>query len=595
MSKPTNTPRRLELLAPARDTETARQAILHGADAVYIGASSHGARAAAANSLDDLKRLVDFAHPFRAKIYATVNTIVYDNELTKVERLIADLYRIGIDALIVQDMGILRLDIPPIELHASTQCDTRTPQKARWLEQMGFSQIVVARELTIGEIEEICRSVSVPVECFIHGALCVSYSGRCHASLACGGRSANRGECAQMCRLPYTLTDANGKVLARDKYLLSMHDLNASRNLESLIRAGASSFKIEGRLKDAAYVKNVTAYYSQLLDTFIAEHPGEYVRAAAGRSQISFTPDPARSFNRGFTDFCQSRRRNADLASIETPKALGQPIADISEINNGDGLSWFGREGFTGTRVNRVADGKVLTADGRRIPAGTRLYRTFDVKWEKEMARNSASRKIAVDMTLDLHGLTLSDERGAYARVPFAPTTAEARTTPDRRKVFEKLGDTIYRLRTFTDLSGETTFIPNSELAEVRRAGLAALNTAAEAIYPFSYRRPENPDAKYPAAELDYRDNVSNNLAEKLYRSHGVERIERAAEQTRSSLKGKTVMTSRHCILRQLGRCLRFDNRKTALPLTLSGARDKFLVDFDCRRCEMKIILSPKD
>ncbi len=269
-------PRPLELLAPARDTETARQAILHGADAVYIGASSHGARSAADNSVDDIRRLIEFAHPFRARIYVTVNTIVYEHELRTVERLISDLYRAGVDAIIVQDMGILRMDIPPIQLHASTQCDISTPEKARFLQDAGFSQVVLARELTLGEIREVCDTVTVPVECFIHGALCVSYSGRCHASLACGGRSANRGECAQICRMPYTLYDGTGRVVMRDKYLLSMHDFNASRSLADMVEAGVSSFKIEGRLKDLNYVKNITAYYRQLIDRIIEANPQNY-------------------------------------------------------------------------------------------------------------------------------------------------------------------------------------------------------------------------------------------------------------------------------------------------------------------------------
>lgn len=585
-------PRKLELLAPARDVSIARQAILHGADAVYIGAMSHGARAAAANALDDLKELVEFAHPFRAKIYATVNTIVYEKELLQVERLIRDLYRIGIDALIVQDLGILRLDIPPIELHASTQCDIRTPEKALWLQEMGFSQIVLARELTIKEITEICKCVKIPVECFVHGALCVSYSGRCHASLACGGRSANRGECAQMCRLPYTLTDARGNVLARDRFLLSMHDLNASANLPALIEAGVSSFKIEGRLKDMSYVKNIVAHYSELLNRFIGERPDEFARASAGSCEITFQPDPTRSFNRGFTDFCQTRRRNRNLACLETPKALGQPISDISELNNGDGISWLTPTGYTGTRVNRIERGRIITPDGVKVPLDKPLYRTYDVNREKEMARNTATRKIAVDMELDLHGLSLHDERGVSARVSYTPTLDKAKAPPNRRLVFEKLGNTIYTLREFTDNIAEDVFIPNSELAELRRVGIAALDLAAEASYCFHYRRPENREAKYPSPTLDYRDNISNSLAEKVYREHGVTEIERAAEATGNSLRGRRVMTSRHCILRQLGLCLREKGKHPALPLILSNGHDRFLADFDCDKCEMHINLA---
>ena len=581
--------RRLELLAPAKDVETGRQAILHGADAVYIGATSHGARSSAANSIDDIRSLTEFAHRFRARVYVTVNTVVYDRELKTVERLIADLWHIGIDAIIVQDMGIMRLDIPPIELHASTQCDTRTVEKARWLENMGFSQIVLARELTLSEIREICRSVTVPVECFIHGALCVSYSGRCHASLSCGGRSANRGECAQMCRLPYTLTDAGGRTIARDKYLLSMHDLNASASLDDMIEAGVTSFKIEGRLKDPSYVKNVTAHYSRLLDDFIARHPGEYERASKGTSYPSFTPDVRKSFNRGFTDFCLTRRRNSDLVSMLTPKSQGEPVDDIAMLNNGDGIAWEENGKIIGARVNRIDGRHIITADRHRIPSGARLFRTFDVRREQEMARTTTRRRIAVDMTLDLRGFTLSDERGVTARVCFSPTTSPARTPADRRRVMEKLGETIYELRDFTDLCGPEVFIPNSEVADLRRRGIAALDTAAEATYRYHYRRPEGTEP-YPQTRLDYRDNVTNDLADRFYRDHGVTEIERGAEETRDPLTGRSVMTSRHCILRTLGMCLREKCRHPQMPLTLTNGRDSFRPEFNCDRCEMSIV-----
>lgn len=585
------TPRPLELLAPARDTAIARQAILHGADAVYIGASSHGARSAAANSIDDIRSLTEFAHTFRAKVYVTVNTIVYEKEIQAVERLIADLYRAGVDALIIQDMGILRMDIPPIQLHASTQCDISSVAKAKFLEAAGCSQIVLARELTLDEITEICRSVTVPVECFIHGALCVSYSGKCHASLSCGGRSANRGECAQLCRLPYTLRDGSGRVMARDKYLLSMHDFNASRSLCDLVKAGVSSFKIEGRLKDADYVKNVTAFYRRELDRIISEHPDLYCRASFGSSKISFTPDLNRSFNRGFTDFCLTRRRNSDLASTITPKSLGEAISDISSLNNGDGISWIQNGEYTGARVNRVDQGRIITAGNRPIPRGAQLRRTFDVQWEQFMARDTATRRIKVNMTLDSTGLTLTDERGVMARVGFEPGEEKARTPQQRRRQFEKLGDTPYVLGDFEDNLDSSVFIPNSRLAELRRQGIAALDRAAKASYPYVYRRPENKEIPYPLRHLDFRENVANSLARSFYRDHGVLTIEDAAEVSGDSLSGKVVMTSRHCILRQLHRCLR-DNPGAAKGLfTLTDGRgNTFIMKPDCERCEMRIL-----
>lgn len=581
--------RELELLSPARDYETGRQAILHGADAVYIGPTSHGARRAAANSIDDIRRLVEFAHPYRARVYATVNTVVYERELRNVEKLIKDLYSIGVDALIVQDMGILRLDIPPIELHASTQCDTRTIDKAHFLDNVGFSQIVLARELTLSEIREICSSVRSKVECFIHGALCVSYSGRCHASLACGGRSANRGECAQMCRLPYTLTDACGKQLAKDKYLLSLHDFNATNSLRELVNAGVSSFKIEGRLKSPEYVKNVTAWYRMQLDAIIAENPQKYMRSSVGVSTIDFIPDLNKSFNRGFTDFCLTNRRNANMASVETPKSLGEPINSISELHNGDGISWPSKQGYSGTNVNGI-DGKyIVNREGRRItlPAGTR--RTYDILWDKKMRGETASRRISIDVELYDNRLEARDERGMFVVVDFAPDISVAKKPAFRRDVFSRLGETIYSLRKFTDNVGETRFIPNSQLTEARRRLISALTQAASSAYKYGRRLSED-ECDYPVSELSYMDNVTNTLAESFYRNHGVKKIENGAESSGKNLDNCRVMTSRHCILRQMGMCLNDNpNSGVRLPLTLTSGAYKFRPNFNCKDCEMTL------
>ena len=336
-------PRKLELLAPARDADIAVEAILHGADAVYMGPPNHGARKAASNSIDDIKRVVDFAHIFNARVYVTVNTIIYENELTAVEKMIGQLYRAGVDALIIQDMGILRMDIPPIELHASTQCDIRTPEKALFLQNVGFSQLVLARELSIDEIKDITKTVSVPVEVFVHGALCVSYSGRCQAGFVYNGRSGNRGECSQICRLPFTLKDADGKTWKKEKHLLSLKDLNQLENLESLIDAGASSFKIEGRLKELPYIKNVVSAYRQELDRIIENSEGILQRSSFGSSQVSFTPSLVKSFNRGFSHYFLNGTSRKGIASFDTPKSVGEPINDIRKLNPGDGISYFDR------------------------------------------------------------------------------------------------------------------------------------------------------------------------------------------------------------------------------------------------------------
>lgn len=585
--------RTLELLAPAGNSDIAMEAILHGADAVYMGASSHGARRNAANSISDIRRVVEFAHIFRARVYVTVNTIIYEKELLQVERLISDLYDAGVDAIIVQDMGILRMDIPPIELHASTQCDIRTPEKARFLQDVGFSQLVLPRELTLEEIRKMSEVVTVPLESFVHGALCVSYSGRCHASFATCGRSANRGECAQLCRMPYTLADSKGKVICRDKHLLSLRDLNTIDILPRMIEAGISSFKIEGRLKDAAYVKNTVAAYRQALDAFISKHPDGYRRSSFGASETSFTPVLAKSFNRGFTHYFVDNRRPKRLTSPDTPKSLGEVIQDLSQLNNGDGISFFDAKGqYTGAMVNGVKGGRIMTSRPVDIPKGAEIHRTSDRVWDREMQRETARRKIALSFTLDDAGLTASDERGCLVRLPLECTRDVARRKIDYSPIFSKLGNTPYRLESFTSLLEPSTFLPAAQLTELRRKAISALDLANLTTYPYVYRRPEKDDVRYFSDTLDFRDNVANSLAERFYRDHGVKKIERALE-TRNShdYKGTRLMTTRHCILRELGMCKKEKGLGTySEPLTLKSGSDTFDLEFNCRDCEMHLI-----
>ena len=382
----TTTPQSVELLAPARDLETAMAAIAHGADAVYMGAMRFGARRSAGNSVDAIRRAVEYAHKYSAKVYATVNTIVYDDELDDVGKLIGELYHAGVDALIVQDMGILRMDIPPIQLHASTQCDIRTVDKAKFLENAGFSQLVLARELTVEEIRAIRAAVDVPLEYFVHGALCVSYSGRCHASCALTGRSANRGECAQICRLPYDLSDERG-VVERGKHLLSLKDNNQSDRLEALLDAGVTSLKIEGRLKDVAYVKNVTAYYSERLNDICRRNPQRYCRSSSGRCRYTFEPDPAKSFNRGFTHyFSVGRTPDGELAAPISPKSIGERVGTVvsskgrtvavrsdKSFANGDGFVYFDAQELKGFRANRIDGNRIETLNKLTIASGTPL------------------------------------------------------------------------------------------------------------------------------------------------------------------------------------------------------------------------------
>lgn len=585
--------RELELLAPAGNLEIAMQAILHGADAVYMGASSHGARQNAANSIDDIRRTVDFAHIYRAKVYVTVNTIVYESELKQVERLITELYHAGVDAIIVQDMGILRMDIPPIQLHASTQCDIRTPEKARFLQDVGFSQLVLPRELSLQEIRTIVEAVNVPVECFIHGALCVSYSGRCHASQTTCGRSANRGACAQICRLPYTLTDANGKIICKDKHLLSLRDFNTSDILPEIVKAGASSFKIEGRLKEVAYVKNVVAYYRQILDNIIAENPDMYRRSSCGTSEISFKPNLFKSFNRGFTHYFLTERRPRAITSPDTPKSIGEPIEDIRQLNNGDGISFFNSKGiYSGALVNGIKGNHIITARPADIPKGAQINRTFDRIWDKTMQSETATRKIGVSFHLDDAGLTATDERGCMVRLPLETTRDTARKEMDYSPIFAKLGNTPYRLIKFESSLDKTVFIPAGEMTQMRRDAIEALNNANLTTYPYQYRDTENRETRYMTTRLDYRDNVANPLAERFYREHGVKAIQPALEVSNTTDKSSIrVMTTRHCILRELGLCKKEKGLgRYAEPLSISSGKNKFTLKFNCKDCEMNVL-----
>ncbi|MCH5227561.1 MAG: U32 family peptidase [Muribaculaceae bacterium] len=586
-------PRRLELLSPAANAEIATQAILHGADAVYIGPPSHGARKSAANSIEDIERLVDFAHQYRARVYATVNTIIYDEEIPEVERLCWRLYHAGVDALIIQDMGILRMNLPPIALHASTQCDIRTPEKAKFLEEIGFSQLVLARELTLAEIKEISEAVSIPVETFVHGALCVSYSGRCHASFALNGRSANRGECAQICRYPFTLVDSNGKVYAKDKYLLSLKDFNASHNLENLIEAGVSSFKIEGRLKDMSYVKNITSLYHNQLDSIISENPDKYCRSSYGKINLKFTPKADKSFNRGFTSYFLEERKPKKIVSLLSPKSQGEKINNISELNNGDGISFYDREGnFTGVNINRIEGNRIIPARNIQIPPLSRLYRTSDIKWEKLLSNDTATRKIPLEVSMDNNGVSATDSRGVRVRLPLTLEFEKANKAPDYKAVFEKLGNTPYFLQDFKSKIDTSRFYRLSELSAFRRELFRLLDTANRATYPFEYRKKENVNVKYPDDKLDYRDNVANNRAKDFYLSHGIKEIQPALETNKKQIKDTVVMTTRHCILRELGMCRKDPGNKNKIsyPLFLRYKGGEFELDFDCNACEMKVI-----
>ena len=603
-------PALIELLAPARDADIAIAAIDHGADAVYMGASHHGARADAANSLDDVRRACDYAHLFGARIYATVNTLIYDNELREVERLVHGLYDIGVDALIVQDLGLLRLDLPPIALHASTQCDLRTPEKARFLEALGFSQLVMARELTLDEIAAIRKVTTMPLEAFVHGALCVSYSGRCAISQVLKGRSANRGECAQLCRLPYDLVDGKGRILVEGKHLLSLRDLSQHDRLEQMMAAGVSSFKIEGRLKDIGYVKNVVAYYRRAIDTIIRRNPERYQRSSFGSTELTFEPSLAKSFNRGFTHYFLDERRPKDgtaMAFIDTPKSQGEYLGRAMRCNgnaltidtkvpiaNGDGLSFTDGNGqFSGARVNRaLGSGTVLLRERADIPRGTRIYRTADKAFTDLLAKASATRTISVDASLRYVGnaltLTLDDERGNHVTHTIDCDLQAAAKPQGDRQIAElaKLGGTIYRLNE-AQVPGDV-FIPASLLARLRRETIELLDRAHSITRPIGKRRPEDRSYTCPVTALEPADNVANRLSEQLYRDHGVTNIAPALETGTPVTAATPLMHTRYCIRRQLGACLKGKNANS-LPrdLFLKTGTTLLRVTCNCKNCEM--------
>ncbi|WP_295729038.1 U32 family peptidase [uncultured Muribaculum sp.] len=617
-------PRHIELLSPARNADIARAAIDCGADAVYIGADRFGARAAAGNPVDEIAALCDYAHRFDARIYATLNTIIYENELRDAERLATSLWRDGVDALIVQDMAMLRLDLPPIALHASTQCDIRTPEKARFLAQLGFSQLVLPRELTLDEIRAVKEAVpDTALEAFVHGALCVSYSGDCQASYFAGGRSANRGECAQICRLPFTLLDGDDRpVDSIPRHYLSLRDLRRAGSILPMMDAGISSFKIEGRLKDEAYVKNVTAFYRHAVDEAIAAAPDIYRRSSAGQSEIPFTPALEKSFNRGFTSyFLDEARPTTKMASMRTPKSQGEPVGKVvrtrpdgsidvsllTRLANGDGLGYFNAAGlFSGFRANRVDGSRIFPASRVTPTPGTVLYRNSDTAFEREVSR-PAIRTIWLDMRLrptstDGIAIDLTDERGTSVTTIARDIPLSAARTPQadaQRRVLAKLGGTIYRVRDIDNRATSGIFIPASILTALRRDAIALLDRNAKINYRREPRRKEDPQVVWPSGTtLSRHANVANTLAEKVYRDHGVTgKIEPAAEtSTIRSEAEPTVMTTRYCLRRELGACLRTPgcaSLKGPLKLVadMSGERRLMLrLDFDCAACRMHVV-----
>ena len=604
--------RSIELLSPAKDLNCGIEAINHGADAVYIGAPKFGARAAAGNSLEDIRELCEYAHLYGARIYVTLNTILKEDELEEAERMIWDLWRVGTDALIIQDMGITRLNLPPIPLHASTQTDNRTPEKVRFLEAAGFTQVVLARELSLNEIRRISEATTVPLEVFVHGALCVSYSGQCYLSAALSGRSANRGECAQYCRLPYTMVDATGTEIVTHKHLLSLKDMNRSDQLEALLDAGVSSLKIEGRLKDAGYVKNITAYYRKKLDAVLSRRP-EYRRASAGRSTYTFEPVAEKSFNRGLTPFLLEGR-TADITAFNTPKSLGEPVGTVKEIkgnsftvaglkqlNNGDGLVFFNRKGeLEGFRVNRVEANRVFPLDMPQLAPKTPLYRNFDQAFDKLLAKPSAERKLSVEIEFldNPFGFTLcmEDETGARIMLtePFAKELARREQQDNIRTQLSKLGNTPFEASKVVVGLSENWFVPSSLLADMRRRGVEKLLEARRARYPRETvkRVQTSVPIPFPERQLTYLGNVANGKARSFYQDHGVEQIDPAFEL--SPRKDVPLMFTKHCLRYSMGWCPTYQKDKSPYkePYYLLYKDTRLRLQFDCKHCQMLVFES---
>jgi putative protease len=614
----TNSRRHLELLAPAKNADFGIEAISHGADAVYIGGPAFGARYEAGNTVADIERLAVYAHRYHARVFVALNTILQDSELEEARSLSWQLYAAGADALIVQDMGLLELDMPPIQMHASTQTDIRTVEKAVFLDQVGFSQIVLARELDLTKIREIAASTTCNLEFFVHGALCVAFSGQCFISHAHSGRSANRGECSQACRLPYTLTDPEGRIVAHDKHLLSMKDNDQSANLRALVEAGISSFKIEGRLKDLSYVKNATAHYRVLLDEILDEMP-DYARSSSGRCTYTFTPQPEKTFNRGATDYFVNGRK-ADIGAFDTPKFSGEAVGTVLRVakdyleaetemplHNGDGVSYYNNhKDLVGLRINTV-DGQrlypnVMPTDMHK---GMTLYRNRDQAFERLLEKPSAERRVTVNMrfneTTAGFALTCIDDMGCTATVEFQQEKQAAKN-PERATTMlienlEKLGNTLF-------CAGETVldwtlpwFIPASSINALRRVAIEKLEAARNAAYQRPRRRlPVEPPVNYPEDTLTYLANVYNHKARAFYAKHGVKVIAAAFEANQEADE-VSLMITRHCLRYSYSLCpkeakgvLGVQGTVSAEPMTLMNGKEKLTLRFDCKQCEMHVM-----
>jgi len=601
----------IELLAPAKNLICGRAAISHGADAIYIGGPKFGAREDAGNSLQDIEKLVDEAQVFGVKVYVALNTILYDSELEDARQQIRNLYEIGVDALIIQDMGILEMDLPPIALHASTQLHNYLPEHIKFLEAVHFKRAVLARELSIDQIRNIRSETSIELEAFVHGSLCVSFSGRCYLSHAIGGRSANRGACAQPCRKRYTLYDADKKVISADQHLLSLKDLNQSGSIKELAEAGIQSFKIEGRLKDVDYVKNITAFYRKKMDAFLEDQP-EFKAASAGKSFLSFEANPAKSFNRGSTDYFL-HGRSKEIVSFESPKFLGELVGEVSqvttkyfeihstlEIANNDGLVFISAAGESvGIKVNVTERSRIFPDKMNGIYPGAKVYRNYDHLFQQQLKADLTVRKIAVKIEIaesdDGFDLTAHDESGIMVTMEYNLPKNPARDILKSKETIThqltKSGDTPYFVSGVETNETEKFFFQASVLNSMRRDLLDRITETRKKKTRTQISNEPN-SFPYPDKEIGFEGNISNQLARQFYVRHGVENPEMAFEK-QPDPHGKTVMTTKHCLKFQMGFCPKFGGKKTSdfsEPFSLNDGTNELRLDFDCLRCVMKVI-----
>lgn len=599
---------RVELLIPAKDAATGIEAVNHGADAVYIGAPKFGARQAAGNSLQDIEQLVRYSHLYGANVHVTLNTLLFDNELEDARKMVFQLYDMGVDALIIQDLGLLKVEMPPVALHASTQCHNASVERVQFLEKLGFQRAILARELDLETIRKIRQRTSIELETFVHGALCVSYSGQCYMSCYANGRSGNRGACAQLCRYRYDLTDADGKKLASSQYLLSLRDMNRSAYIADLIKAGVCSLKVEGRLKDAAYVKNITSYYRQRIDAVLAGNL-DCRPVGSGHLYYFFTPNPNKTFTRGYTDYFIHGEREK-MATLVTPKAMGERLGFLrqdvrgqlfyegsAEISNGDGLCFINQEKtLEGFQVNRVDGNKIKPHKPVSSFRKVEIFRNQDKQFEDILAGKTAERKVWVDWVLeaDVHGFSLRaiDEDGCMVQETMEVELQRAQKPEmayrQLQTALSKLGNTPFEARSVEVC--DQFFIPTATLNALKKQVVDRL--AEERILHF---RPQpishtiQPETLFE--EVTYKANVVNEAHKRVYEEFGADRVEEGLDKTRQ-FNGKELMVCKYCIRYEMGMCSRQpEGRKVHLPWYLSDGTHRYRLEFDCARCEMKVLL----